>query len=536
MKQTHRISVGLVGLMLSCMTMLSQAGTGDYAAPPEYDAAISSQECLHHRRDVHNGTSSEAQQKAMQKEIDAYQSLAEEALAMRAIAIKVRADLHDKLARGETLSGHDLLYLNRGAEAMLNRRDALLKVSIAHECWLNDPIPDDPRLASVQAAGIAMSLSAALLLYDNYLSAISLYRSDTTLRRLINRADKGFDYRENQLNQMALSFASPSNRHRARRAIQWFEKNGYSALDGDNNGYRYLVQLIEQSPARQIVRKVDPVNFVGRLAGFFTTISFDTLLELKDQGVFVPSLLFGNAVGLVESRHGKLYDDPAVLAKVTGKLRAGDILLEKTPFRLTDSFIPGHWGHAAIWVGTPEELRGLGIWNHPLVRKYHSQIEAGNGVVEALRAGVQLNPLQHFMNIDDLAVLRETAISEKNRVQVILQALRQIGKAYDFNFDVESTDKIVCSELIYHTYSHQQWPTAKMLGRATISPDNVARRSLPGDILDVVALYHDGKEVTEQPMSNAMAKLLKSPTTGNEHAARPASFSRLSPAPGARNL
>ena len=52
--------------------------------------------------------------------------------------------------------------------AAQDRRDALLRVSVAHECWLNDPIPDDPRLAAVQATGISMSLSAALLLYDNY--------------------------------------------------------------------------------------------------------------------------------------------------------------------------------------------------------------------------------------------------------------------------------------------------------------------------------------------------------------------------------
>ena len=491
----------------------SWAGTGEMAGSPENDAATSSQECLRHRARVHGAASAEAQQEAMQKELLAYQSLAEEALAMRAIAIQVRTSLHEKLQHNETLSGQDLLTLNSGAEAMLNRRDALLRVSVAHECWLNDPIPDDPRLAAVQATGIGMSLSAALLLYDNYLSAISLYRSDTTLRRLVNRADKGFEYREGQLNQIALSFASPSNRYRVRRGIQWFEKNAPEALNSEDDGFRYLAQLIDQSPARQIVKRVDPVNFVGRLAGFFTTIGFDTLLELKDQGVFVPSLLFGNAVGLVESRHGKLYDDPVVVQNVNGKLRAGDILLEKTPFRLTDSFIPGHWGHAAIWVGTPDELRALGIWDHPLVRKYHEQIESGKGIVEALRSGVQMNPLAHFMNIDDLAVLREPGISDENRAQVVIQALRQVGKAYDFNFDVESSDKIVCSELIYHTYNHQKWPTAKMLGRATISPDNVAVRSLPGDILDVVVLYHDGKEIVDQPLSGPMAELLKNSGT-----------------------
>jgi len=153
-------------------------------------------------------------------------------------------------------------------------------------------------------------------------------------------------------------------------------------------------------------------------------------------------------------------------------------------------------------------LRALGIWEHPVVRKYHDRIAAGNGVVEALRGGVTMNPLDHFLNIDDLAVLRGTTMSEEERAHVVVQSLRQVGKGYDFNFDVESTDRIVCSELVYHAYSQQTWPTDKHLGRATISPDNVAVRSLPGDFLSVVMLYHDGKEIAEQPDA-FMARLLK---------------------------
>ena len=203
--------------------------------------------------------------------------------------------------------------------------------------WIDDPRPVDAIDARIQSSGIALSLSSALLLYDNYLSAIALYRADNGLRQHLNRADKAFDLQEGRLNRIALSFASPLNRLRVRRALRWFDENGYDLAGGDE-GYRYLVQLIEQSPARNIVREVQPVQFVGRLAGFFSAISFDTLMELKDQGVFVPSMLFGNAVGLVESRRGKLDAQPELEARVSGALRAGDILLEKTPFRLTDSF------------------------------------------------------------------------------------------------------------------------------------------------------------------------------------------------------
>jgi hypothetical protein len=108
------------------------------------------------------------------------------------------------------------------------------------------------------------------------------------------------------------------------------------------------------------------------------------------------SEFFGNVVGLVEERKGKLYDDPLVLQDAVRNLKAGDILLEKTPFRLTDRLIPGHWGHAAIWVGNEQELKELGLWDHSVVRKHHNDIRRGASVVEALRDGVQMNRNQVF--------------------------------------------------------------------------------------------------------------------------------------------
>lgn len=488
---------------------------GIASAPPatadERSQLAASAGCADHSRERHGADTLAEKKAAMQREILAYQDLAEEVLSMRAQAIKMLEELRSKLERKEPLSGLDLQRLNGGAATLLEKRSALFKVSLAHECWLDDSVPADLEAAAIQAAGIVMSLSAALLLYDNYLSAISLYRSDPVLRKHLNQADSGFALREGELNRIAVSFASPDNRARVRRGIQWFEQHGRqeNAVDG----YRYLTELVEQSPARQIVRQVRPAAFVGNMANFFGTLSFDTLLGLKDEGVHVTSLLFGNAVGLVESRRGKLDGRSDVLDRLTGSARAGDILLEKTPFRLTDAFIPGHWGHVAVWIGSEVELRQLGIWDHPLVRRHHREIQAGRGVVEALRSGVVMNSLRHFINVDDLALLRQAEISDGQRAEVILQALRQVGKAYDFNFDVQSTDRIVCSELVYHAYGHLQWPTVRHLGRATISPDNVAVRATGDGPLDVALLFHDGGEIASEPRQ-FMEKLVKAPAPG----------------------
>ena len=73
-------------------------------------------------------------------------------------------------------------------------------------------------------------------------------------------------------------------------------------------------------------------------------------------------------------------------------------------------------------------------------------------------------------------------------------------KKYDFNFDVDTTDKIVCSELAYVSFPSIDWPTAKTLGRYSISPDNVAQLAWNNVPLQLVIFYHDGQLVDESKM------------------------------------
>jgi uncharacterized protein YycO len=431
-------------------------------------------------------------------QVRAFQVLTEEALSLRAQGIAFLADLKAADARGEPLSGGNLRRLNQGAAELLEQRRALLELATRYECWLDLPVPTDETSARVQATGIAMSLAAALILYDNYLTAVGLYRATPSLRQHLNRKDTGFAIPHGELTRISASFASAVNRSRVRRGLVWHERNGGWLAASSNPDERYVAALIAQSPSYNMVRRVRPVGYAENLMGFFGVLSIDTLNQLKNEGINFYSMLFGNAVGLVESRRGKLDAQPQVIEKVAGAVQAGDILLEKTPFRLTDAFIPGHWGHAAVWVGSEAELRELGIWEHPVVRPHQRHIREGRGVVEALRGGVKMNTLVHFVNVDDLAVLRPRTATPAERIEVVLQALRQVGKAYDFNFDVESTDRIVCSELVYHAYGDIRWPTARHLGRSTVSPDNIAVLATGDGPFAVTLLYHDGREVSDE--------------------------------------
>lgn len=466
--------------------------------------------CRAHAAEAHGQLTESARTAALNREVEDFQIMVEEALVYRAETLRLAESVKASMDAKQPIPGQVLTELNEGLAKHLALRKRLFQVAEAHECWLdaNGPVADmtpDQRLK-----GIMLSLSAALTLYDNYLLAISLYQEDPRLRMLLNNKDVGYDIDYGELNRVSMSFASEETRNRVRQGITYYEAEIGKSQDllVQDTHMLYLNQLISQSVSYSMTKGFSPLAYVGRKIGFYAPFTVESLLRLKSEGVNMSSMIFGNTIGLVETRRGKLDGRVEVAEDLTGNLQVGDILIERTPFRLTDSFIPGYWGHAALWVGSEAELQGLGIWNDPVMQPYQDVIRNGRRVIEALRSGVELNSLDHFLNVDDVAVLRYGGLGPQEKARVILQALRQMGKRYDFNFDVETRDRLGCAELIYHAYGEADWPTHKQLGRSVIVPDDIAVRAVGDGPLLAVRLYIDGEQVTGDPRQ-ALERLIE---------------------------
>ena len=467
--------------------------------------------CKEHLASFH-GTTREEAETSLAREITGFRTLAERALALRAETIKVGMAIKDKMERDKPLSGDDIALINTGINEHLALRKELMAVAESHECWMNgsDKTPAKSDISpKTRFKGVLLSLSSAMLLYDNYLLAVSLFEGDSKLRRILNERDPGYAVTSAALAKVTLNYNSVANRARVRKAIKFYEKESprFKETLEQSPETGYLNLLIAQSPSYSMVKRWSPFYVISRKIGFLTGVTIDVLSGMEREGVSLFSMMFGNAVGLVETRKGKLYEKDDVLTEVRSSLKAGDILLEKTPFRLTDKLIPGYWGHAAIWIGTEDELKELGIWDNPVVAKYREEIRQGRLVVEALRSGVEMNTLEHFFNIDSFGALRKPGIDRENRARTVIQALRQVGKPYDFNFDVESKGRVYCSKLVYLSYSGVEWPTKRSLGRTTFTPDDVAIKAAKDGTLQLVAFYHDGKRVDNDPLGT-MAELM----------------------------
>lgn len=467
------------------------------------------------------------------KEVAEFQVLVEQALVWRSMALGFAQSEKDKFKKN--LSHEDMLLLEDSAKNYLVLRDKIMEFAHRYEQVVqdgaqveftpgkgttvgtidastnsstgNDGVTTVPyiKIDPTDAKGrdllirTKISLAAALVLYDNYMIGVYPYLNNKKTRKMLNEDIIGY---RNKLDSITDSFFDLNNRNKMVKAITLFKadlqfkkEKGLDSTREEN----YLDLLSRQSPFYEFIsQRHSSVENPGVIRAYFDRF-FDRAQFINESFAFIVSKVFGNTVGLVAFREGLLKNLPSDEKKdIAAEMKPLDIMLEKTPFRLTDQFIPGYYGHVAIWVGSESELKALGVWDDPAVVKYHKDIIAGKRIIEALRPGVQINTLNHFLDIDDLLVLRDPNLTAENRKEFLIRAFQQVGKEYDFNFDVETDSKIVCSEIVYVVFHDIAWPTKQTLGRYTISPDNVASKVFEDNgviSLEPVLMYRSGQRV-----------------------------------------
>ena len=453
-------------------------------------------------------------------EIIEFQILVEQSLMVRAEMLKIAKEISQN--PDKPIGSKNLEFLKENTQLCLDLRDKLYAVTNRYECALDatkEELEKEQIPEVIRTKAVMLSVAAALTLYDNYMMGALLFENDKRLRRLLNDPDKGFGISANELLEITLAANSMSKQKRIQEGIRFFEEKKELFTDLKDDDLSYLRLLIYSSPSYNHLKNIGTAGMLKKKFKMFGKISRDVVAELRDDGFDGVSKFFGNSVGLIESRKGKLYGKEVIRKELLAQLQPLDIILEKTPFRLTDKLIPGHFGHVAIWVGNQKELKEKGLWEHEVIQPHHHKItpkgndeDSKNGycIVEALREGVKLSSLEEFMNIDDIAILRpifKDNVTEKEKESLLL-AFRQIGKEYDFNFDVNTTEKIVCSELAYVCFPQIDWPTEKTVGRHTISPDNVANLCWNNVPLQLITFYHDGKKVDKDNQLNVLKILM----------------------------
>ena len=169
-------------------------------------------------------------------------------------------------------------------------------------------------------------------------------------------------------------------------------------------------------------------------------------------------------------------------------LLPGDVIVTRHARALTNLFFPGFWPHAALYVGTPGQRRSLGIDVDP------DRLQRWQGnvcVLEALKDGVRLRPLSETLAVDSFVVLRPKLAATGIR-EAIERAVRHEGKPYNFDFNFFSSDRVVCTEVVYRAYDGLEdiaFPLMERGGRKTLSAEDLLDYALDSGRFAPVALF-----------------------------------------------
>jgi 1-acyl-sn-glycerol-3-phosphate acyltransferase len=197
-------------------------------------------------------------------------------------------------------------------------------------------------------------------------------------------------------------------------------------------------------------------------------------------GATVSTFLAGVKIREPHAQKGLVTEEQ--LAALRPKLQPGDIVIERRNWYLSTAFLPGYWPHAALYVGTAEEVRALGLEPDPRVQKHLARFAVADGLghrpamIEAVSQGVIFTTPEHSIGeADSIAVLRPRLTAQQRR-EVIARAFSHVGKAYDFDYDFFSGDKLVCTELVYRACGgFVDLPLVEILGRQTLPALDIVR-------------------------------------------------------------
>lgn len=345
--------------------------------------------------------------------------------------------------------------------------------------------------------------TAAAVLYDYSARFVLAFENDEEAQRKLNEGEPRWGLESGIYDRIRANLGNIAHRqwlvdgwaHYHATLLRWDELGmGLKAAEPYTTFHHVIANAGERT-----------AELGERILGFKIATAASDVQQTFGSGYYRASAAISTLVGdakIRAPRNGAPLITPELLDRLRPLLEPGDILIERRNWYLSNAFLPGYWPHAALYVGSTEDLAAMGLADDPTVARWQEKFAAPDAqghelrVIEAVSEGVVFTSLDHSVGeADAVAVLRPKLSVEEKR-QVIANAFSHVGKPYDFDFDFFSSDKLICTEVIYRSFGERlDLPTIEIMGRQTLPAINIVEAWATGDQLEFVALL-DGNERT----------------------------------------
>lgn len=321
-----------------------------------------------------------------------------------------------------------------------------------------------------------MGITAGCALYQTSLAFVTMFEEDPEAIKTMNESDPFWGIEEGLYDAVRLNLGNRRNVDALAGALVLYQSKTKA---GDYAGEN----LIAADPWKAFHEVIVQTGEI-KPAGSALATWFKEVATMKSEVIYSGETLVSTWVGNTRVREIPPKVSREQIEGMRGLLKPGDILLERQDWFLSRAVMPGFWAHAALYVGTSDELEALGLRDQPGIAEHWEEFRRrgadghASNILEAVPQGVRITTLEHCIGVaDSAAILRPQGLSESQIKLVIGRAFRHLGKPYDFEFDFATAGKLVCTELVYRAFAETpglDLPLVDLMGRLTFPPSELA--------------------------------------------------------------
>ncbi|MFP6769057.1 MAG: YiiX/YebB-like N1pC/P60 family cysteine hydrolase [Planctomycetaceae bacterium] len=316
------------------------------------------------------------------------------------------------------------------------------------------------------------------------------------VREKLNEPAPTFGIPEGVYDRVQASLANPVHAWHLYHAASYFDENRtdlQTMVEG--SPLAVLPGIIEQMQTSAHVSlgeyavqstRVRARQLVSRLRGDLLQRALYGLQKSVSSAVADLYLVPGHDPGLPES----------VVAELRTLMRPGDVIIVRKEHAVTNYFLPGFWPHAALYLGSCDELAELGFDRNEQVGRHWDRLLSCDPdepcrVQEAKKDGVWIRSFQSPLHSDAITILRPR-LDQSQVLDGLVRGMSHTGKPYDFDFDFTRSDRLVCTEVVYRSFEgigDIRFNLTRRAGRMTLSAEDLIAMAVEGRHFDPVATY-----------------------------------------------
>jgi hypothetical protein len=330
-----------------------------------------------------------------------------------------------------------------------------------------------------------LGYSAACLIVrlDRFL--IEEAATDSLVQRKLNEGSRRNRIPRKQFTAVFESITDPHNAKLMDQAVRFRKRNRVivDAMGEDPIVGPHVKALIDREAALDPSRR----RYLVRLLSFVAHSFRRRGASGRQQALFGFLEGAGRLVAELQDHWTPPRIDPTLQGEIDRLLQPGDVLITRHDHAVSNLFLPGYWPHAALYVGSAEDRKKLGVEIDPDKQRRWCE---DRRVLEALKDGVLYRSLEQTLEVDAVAVIRPHLVKEDIAVALSRVSVHE-GKGYNFDFDFFRGDRLVCTEVVYRALDGLgglKIPLRERSGRPTLSAEDLLDLAMAGEDFEPIAI------------------------------------------------